>query len=83
MQNVLLIFEDDSFKVLSMNGYVEYHMGYISFDKPIKQEIYREPLPDFTLGKYYISRKGPTETRRMSLSDFPEEIRSLLFLYEI
>ena len=79
MQNILLIYEDNSVKILNMDEYIEYLMGRVSISKPVKLEIYREDLP----GRRYLSKKGLSGIRRMSLSEFPEEIRSLILLYEI
>lgn len=79
MKNVLLLLKDNSVKILNMDEYIEYLMGRVSISKPVEQEIYRESLP----GNRYLSKKGLSGIHRVDLSEFPEEIQSLLFLYEI
>jgi|SRR5690554_2845793 len=83
MQNILLIYEDDSFEVLSISEHIERLAEANIFHKPIRQKIYRDFIPEISGEKCYISRTRSTNSRWMGLSSFPEEIRSLLILYEI
>lgn len=83
MQNTLLIYEDDSFDVLSTNEYIRWLSVVDLSRKPVKQEIFRDSLPGISGERLYVSRVRSANSRWMSLSEFPEEIRSLLILYEI
>lgn len=83
MRNILLIYEDDSFDVISMSE----HIGYLSVvdlsRKSVKQEIYRDSVPGISGERLYISKVRLADPRWMSLSEFPDEIKALLVLYEI
>ena len=83
MQNVLLIYEDGSFEVLHMDEHIRRLTETNRFRKPVRQEIYCDSVPGISGERLYISRIRSANSRWMSLSEFPEEIRSLLILYEI
>lgn len=83
MQNVLLINEDSTYEVLNMDEYIRYLAETNIFSNPVRQEIYRDCFPKTPGERSYISRAQSSNSLSLSLSDFPEEIRSLLILYEI
>lgn len=83
MQNILLIYEGDSFEVLRMDEHLRRLAEANIFHKPVRQEIYRDSIPGISEERCYISRTQSANSRWMGLSSFPEEIRSLLILYEI
>lgn len=83
MQNILLIYEDDSFEVLSANEHFRRLAETNIFHKPVSQEIYCDFFPGPAGEDLYICKTRSAETYWLVLSDFPEEIRSLLILYEI
>lgn len=78
MNRVLLIYEDDSFKVMSMEEYND----YLDQDVPhAEMEIYRSS--QFTDPRQYKCLTRDFKTYWRKLSEFPDEIKALIVLYEI
>lgn len=85
MRQVLLINKDDSFNVISMKKYIEYQRG---LDTKVVKEIFRESFTMFPEPKYCVFDMDPSASQSrirywVNLSEFPDEIKALLVLYEI
>lgn len=78
-KQVLMMYEDGSFTVIAIR---EYHKRMIANKLRANVEIFQDPFACHQEKKYCV-RVPNKFTKLMSLSELPEETRSLLFLYEI
>lgn len=79
MKQVLLMYKDGSIKVVNIQVYER--MMYENQRADV--EISQSHSSSFSLKKYCVSIPSQSIIYWRNLSEFPEEMRSLLVLYEI